>query len=188
MSGLTAIQFERAQTFQDQMIFAAMRLGWKVSIDGGDMFLFEKEIDGVKGSMFAETEILGIDEVFYRMRINHEKFDEFFNVEDCSEETKEKFKNEVKRLIEEITPYYGLDNGHFEPPAALEEIIDRIVYMHDNYSLFLKRLNKVKKRKNKLKSYYKGKIDTLANILMLITEYYYIDCSSLSEELIDFFD
>lgn len=43
------------KTIEDRMLLSLVWSGWMPSVDGGDMYYFEKKIDGHVGSMYAEN-------------------------------------------------------------------------------------------------------------------------------------
>lgn len=94
----------------DSMLMSFVWNDWKLSIDLGDMYYFEKEIKGHIGSMYAEncydTETPDDSApLLDRLWLNYCDFDNFFSIdgEDASKCTKpklyEKFRSDLRRSL-----------------------------------------------------------------------------------------
>lgn len=72
---------------EDSMLMTFVWCGWKLSIDGGDMYYFEKEIDGHVGSMYAENSywVFGLPDqsslLLKRLCENYDRFDHLFTID-----------------------------------------------------------------------------------------------------------
>lgn len=100
------------KTIEDSMLMSFVWSGWKLSVDGGDMYYFEKKIDGHVGSMYAENSygILVLPDqsgpLLDRLYENYTDFNSLFyidgeNVGKCQDKKVRKaFRDDLKESLE----------------------------------------------------------------------------------------